>query len=737
MTSSENKLKGVLERIIFFNEENHYCIAEFRPDQSKEKTTIVGNLPGVQCGETLSLTGTWTRHPQHGAQFKVESSHSELPATVYGIRKYLGSGLVPGIGKVYANKIVDQFGLETFRVIEEESARLKTVPGIGKNRAQSIKAAWDEQSTLREIMVFLQTYGVTVSQCSRLVKKYGNEAKNILINEPYRVAREVDGIGFKTADKIAINIGMANDSPARLDAGLIYALEILQDEGHTAYPEKDLSVYTTELLQTDLEKTNLRIEALVQSHDLIRHNFPPINDSLSTTQIQLPLYDRAEKRISDVIHRLQAVPSGLPPIKIDLAVKWAQDKAGFAFSDDQAFAVRQSLAHNVFILTGGPGTGKTTILRAIVDILKIKKVRIHLAAPTGRAAQRLAETTGGFAQTIHRLLKFDPAKGRFTVNRDHPLNTDFLIVDEASMIDSRMAAALFQAVPSKAHLVLVGDTDQLPSIGAGDILNNLIKSSLIPVVRLSSIYRQKAWSLIVSTAHAINEGKISLPSPLSDPEQLDPKHDLQFISSEDSEDCLRKIITLCTHTIPQRFSFDPVQDIQVLAPMHKGTVGVGNLNQQLQESLNRRTDKTATAIRGPSGAFHPGDKIIQLRNNYDKNLFNGDIGRIISTDPGEGTLTANFDGQEHILERSDLNNLSLAYAISIHKSQGSEYPVVVIPLLKGHFMMLQRNLIYTAITRGKRKVIIVGETAAYAMAIRNAESKERLTLLRQRLLQSG
>ncbi len=734
------RLTGVIERIIFFNEENHYTIAEFRPEAPPagpdpkariEAVTIVGPLPGVECGETLHLTGEWIRHAQHGAQFKIAAFRSELPASVYGIRKYLGSGLVPGIGKAYANKIVDAFGTDTFRILSEESARLRDVDGIGKKRAAAIKQAWDEKRTERELYIFLQTYGVTPGQCVKLVKHYGPLAKNILINEPYKVAREIDGIGFKTADRIAINLGFANDAPPRLDAGILYAREVLQEEGHTAFREAELRDYTANLLETDSKLVEARLDALVEARAIVRHWPAGVENPLpGSALVQLPHNDRAEQKIAEVVARLNRVASGLPPIKVDAAVEWAEKKAGFAFHELQRVAVRHALTHKFTILTGGPGTGKTTILRALVEILKAKKIRVHLAAPTGRAAQRLAETTGGFASTIHRLLKFDAAKGGFTSNENAPLSTDFLVLDEASMLDTRLASALLQAVPSRAHLLLVGDTDQLPSVGAGNVLKDLIATEQVPVTRLAVIYRQKEQSGIVTTAHAINSGDPSLPPTVPEVAAAQAWSDLTFIAATDAEDCVQKVIQLCTEYVPQHWKwFHPVNDVQILAPMHKGVAGVGNLNARLQDALNANR----TGLRALSGEYRPGDKVIQLRNNYDKNLFNGDIGVVVGVNAEAGQLDADFDGDRHTFERGELGDLALAYAISIHKSQGSEYPVVILPLLKAHFMMLQRNLLYTAITRGKKKVFLVGEPAAYAMAVRNSESKLRMTHLREKI----
>lgn len=728
---STEQLTGVLERIIFSNEETHYTIAEFRAGDGAEKTTIVGALPGVQCGETLHLEGEWTRHSQHGQQFKIADFKSTLPATVYGIRKYLGSGLVPGIGKVYANKIVDAFGTDTFRTLSEESARLRNVPGIGKKRAMSIKSAWDDQRAFRELYIFLQTYGVTTAQCVKLNKAFGAQAKTVLTTEPYRAAREIDGIGFKTADKIAINLGFANDAPPRLDAGLIYAMETLQEEGHTAIREADLIAHAAELLETTADRLETRVGALLESRSLVRHWADDSPNPLPGSGfIQLPILDRAERKIAEVVQRVTAVESGLPPIKIDAAVEWAQEKADIEFAAKQAEAIRTALKSKLSILTGGPGTGKTTILRALVDILRAKKVRIHLAAPTGRAAQRLAETTGGFASTIHRLLKFDPAAGRFTTNEDHPLSTDYLVVDEASMLDTRLASALLQAVPAKAHLLLVGDTDQLPSVGAGNVLQDLIGTGEVPVTRLDVIHRQKGQSGIVTTAHAINQGDPSMPPSHPEPATIPVWSDLNFIPVESQEDCVRQVVELCRQHIPRTHRWvKPRQDVQVLAPMHRGTAGVANFNARLQDALN----PGQAGVKFAAGEFRAGDKIIQLRNNYDKNLFNGDIGTVTAVNAKASTLTADFDGESHEFERGEFGNLALAYAISIHKSQGSEYPIVVIPLMKAHFMMLQRNLLYTAITRGKKKVYLVGEPAAYGMAVRNHEAKVRSTHLKQKI----
>jgi exodeoxyribonuclease V alpha subunit len=713
-------LAGVVERFIFFNEENHYCIAELRPDDRSPLAVVAGVLPGVQCGETLQLTGTWTRHPTHGPQFKIATFRSTLPATVYGIRKYLGSGLVPGIGEKYARRIVEKFGADTLRVISEKSARLREVEGIGPRRVKAIKEAWDAQQTERDIMVFLQTYGVTTGLCVRLVKQYGATARRVLESEPYRVAREVPGIGFRTADKIARNLGLGNDSPARLDAGLLFALEELAEDGHTCWPRAELIASTATML------------------DVLPALLPPRLDHLTATAalcalpeqlVQLPPYEYAERAIAESLHRLRAAPSGLPAIAVDKAIAWAQDRAGIAFAPEQSAGVAAALTNKFSILTGGPGTGKTTILRALADILRAKKTRLLLAAPTGRAAQRLGEAAGAFAKTIHRLLKFDPTAGRFTVNAGAPLECDFLVVDEASMLDARLAAALLRAVPPKAHVLLVGDVHQLPSVGAGHVLNDLIKSGATAVTRLEKIFRQGERSGIVTLAHAILHGHATPPPPVDDLEKLDPAGDVHFLRALDPDSCVDAIARLCREFIPRWYKLDAVMDAQVLAPMHKGVAGIANLNHALQSALN----PGAKGIPWGAGRFQVGDKVLQTRNNYELGLFNGDLGRIAAVNPESGTVAAEFDGQVIDFDRAALGDLAPAYAISIHKSQGSEFPVVIIPLLKQHYVMLQRNLLYTALTRGRKKVFLVGDPAAYSLAVRHAESITRRTDLERKI----
>ncbi|WPJ94300.1 AAA family ATPase [Coraliomargarita algicola] len=756
-TQNDQSITGVLERIIYFNEENAYCVAELQVPDSKRPVTVLGPLPGVQCGETLQLSGQWTRHPQHGDQFKIAQFKSQLPASVHGIRKYLGSGLIHGIGKSYAKKIVDHFGADTLKIISEDSGRLHEIPGIGKQRAKSIKLAWDEQSAVRDVMMFLQTYGITPAQCVRLVKKYGSGAKRILQDEPYRLAEDIERIGFKTADKIALNLGFPTNSKERIDAGVLHTMRQLEDEGHTLGTETMILEHATQLLSLDPSLIQSRIRALDKAASLYGIQAYDQNQDLLGPAYQLPTTAGAENRIAEAIARIAQTPSILPTIKIDAAVEWAQERAGFQFAEQQAAALRNTLAAKVSIITGGPGTGKTTILRAVVEILTAKRARISLASPTGRAAQRLAEASGAEASTIHRLLKYDGATRSFTYNEDNPLPCDFLILDETSMLDTRLASSLFQAIPSGAHLLLVGDADQLPSVGAGNILGDLMAAPPAKVTRLNIIYRQGKESGIVTTAHAILKGETHPGMTYRSLRDLDAARDFTFIEAEQPEQCVKAIKDLAKEYIPKTHNIDPIRDLQIMSPMHRGSGGITLLNTELQDVLNPKSKAESRMRSDPdyapatqthfrekthkplpveieygSHTYRIGDKVIQTRNNYDKNVFNGDTGIIKSIAADRSGLTIEFDTQVEYT-KGELSEIQHAYAISIHKSQGSEYPVVVIPLLKQHFLLLQRNLVYTGITRARRKVYIVGSLDAYAMAIKNNEQQVRRTHLQTRL----
>ncbi len=713
-------LRGVLERIVYYNETTHYCVGELRPEKSRETVSVVGALPGVQCGETLELHGQWTTHREYGRQFKAERFRSMLPATVYGIRKYLGSGLVPGIGKTYAEKIVDRFGGGTLRVIDEDSGRLREVEGIGPKRAAEIKKAWDAQRSEREVMVFLQQHGVSASLAKRLIDRYGAGAQTMLRNHPYEVARAVPGIGFKTADRIALNLGFANDSPERLDAGLVFTLRSMEDDGHTAFPREEGIAAAATLLECDPSRLAERIAALLEDKSLIEAE-PGL--------YQLPATARAETTIAEHINRLARGRSRLPPIKVDAAVEWAQQRAGIGFAPEQAEAVRRALAGNLSILTGGPGTGKTTILRSLVAILTAKKARVVLAAPTGRAARRMSESCRHPASTLHRLLKFDPAAGGFVHDAANPLKGDCFIIDEASMLDTRMAAALVQAVPGGAHLILVGDADQLPSVAAGNVLHDALASGRVPSTALTRIFRQDEDSSIVAVAHRILAGDTRTPPLARSPDELDPRRDIQMLAAPQPDASLDAVRDLCSHAIPAFFGKDT--EFQVLAPMHRGVAGIANLNQTLQQALNPH----GTPVMAGRAAFlfRVGDRVLQNRNNYEKGVFNGDLGRIAGQDVANEEIHVQFESERIAYKLDELSELIPAYAVTVHKAQGSEFPVVVLPLVRAHFLLLQRNLLYTAITRARRKVILVGDPAAYAMAVRNTSGNERRTDLRNKL----
>ncbi|MFP4673076.1 MAG: AAA family ATPase [Opitutales bacterium] len=759
----DNTLTGVLERFIFYNEENAYCVAELSVPGESRPVTVLGRLPGVQCGETLELNGRWTRHREHGEQFSIDSFTSKLPASVHGIRKYLGSGMVHGIGRNYASKIVDHFGADTLRIISEESGRLHEIPGIGEQRAKAIKTAWDEQRAVRDVMMFLQTYGVTPAQCVRLVKKYGSGAKRILQDQPYRLAEDIERIGFKTADKIALNLGFPTQSKERIDAGVLHTMSELESDGHTLATEETLVERAAELLSLDPSFVITRIRELIKSNRLRSVEALDEQEQHIGPACQLPQTADAEKRIAEAVARIASANSGLPAIKIDAAIEWAHKQLGVDFADRQKDALRTALEQKVAIITGGPGTGKTTILRALTDILQAKQARVLLASPTGRAAQRLAEATGMPAGTVHRLLKYDPATQGFVHNRDNPIPCDYLILDETSMLDNRLASRLFPAVPRSAHLLLVGDADQLPSVGAGNILGDLMSGPPAAVTRLDTIYRQQDQSGIIATAHRILEGEAHPGRTYQSLRELDPAEDVNFIEADAPEKTLQAILYLAREYIPKNHRLDPIRDLQILSPMHRGQTGISNLNTQLQETLNPAETAAARVRAGDGNAppgqthfrektgkrlpfeieyggtsFRIGDKVIQTRNNYDKNVFNGDSGVIRSISPDGGTLTVTFNGNAEGTDftKSELGELQLAYAISIHKSQGSEYPVVVIPLLKQHYLLLQRNLIYTGITRARRKVYIIGSTDAYRMAVQNHKTEVRRTHLRQRLRQA-
>ena len=721
-TPNSVKTTGVVERIVFFNEENFYCIASLKvrsKNGTSESITITGIMPSLQCGETIDVVGEWSRHSSYGRQIKVKSFESRLPSGVYGIEKYLGSGLIDGIGPTYAKRIVDAFGEKTLDIIDHSSARLLEVKGIGKERLARIKASWQEQKGLREVVIALRIYGIGMAMCVRIMKRFGADAPRIVREEPYKLSREIEGIGFKTADMIALNSGISNESKERICAGVWHVLGEAEAEGHTCAIVGELVSKASSLLDVDVQKCLDAISSLAEEGAL-----KYIDDGV----VQRDSLDYAERRIVNNLKRIQQAPSVLPPIIVDKAVQWAVDRAGFAFAPEQECAVATALKNKITIITGGPGTGKTTILKAVCDILKAKKITPVLAAPTGKAAQRMSESTGVEAKTIHRLLGFED--GKFVYNEYRTIPAKFVIIDEASMLDTKLASSVIAAIASSAHLVLVGDIDQLPSVGAGNVLRDVIDSNRFSVVRLSRIFRQGERSQIVSAAHGILAGDTSMTGVSSAPiDLIDPSDDITFIHSETPEECVETCVKLVKDKIPHWYGLDSVRDVQILAPMHKGTGGIATFNYELKKSLNGSSESLSYG----GTTFAVGDKIMQTRNNYDLDIFNGDMGIVVSVARDNSMLVADFDGKRVALGKSDLIDFQQAYAISIHKSQGSEFPIVVIPLLRQHFVMLQRNLLYTAITRGRKKVFVVGNQSAWYGAVKNARSASRKTFLKNRL----
>lgn len=716
------KITGVVERIVFFNEENFYCVAtvKTRAQGRSENITITGTMPSLQCGETIDVEGEWARHGAYGRQLKVKSFSTRLPSGVYGIEKYLGSGLIDGIGPKYAKRIVDVFGEKTLDIINSASARLLEVRGIGRERLARIRASWAEQKGLREVLVVLGVYGIGMSMCVKIMRRFGAEAPQIVREQPYRLAREIDGIGFKTADMIALNSGISNESMERISAGVWHTIGECENDGSTCMNFGEAVARASALLGVDTQKCADAVAALVSEGAL---KYP------AEGVVQRDKLDYAERRIASNLKRIAAAPSCLPPIKVDAAVQWAVGRAGFEFAPEQERAIKAALENKICVITGGPGTGKTTILKTLCDILRAKKCAPVLAAPTGKAAQRMSESAGVPAKTIHRILGFED--GKFVYNEYNNIAAKFVVIDEASMLDTKLAAAIIAALPSAAHLVLVGDIDQLPSVGAGNVLRDIIGSGKFPVVRLNKIFRQGQRSMIVAAAHAVLAGDASMAGISCAPVNLvDFSDDIVFIPAETPEDCVRACVDLIKNKIPRALGLDPVGDVQVLAPMYKGTGGIANFNFELKNAIN---GGGGAALSYGGFSFAAGDKIMQTRNNYDLDIFNGDMGRVVSVAKDGSMLVADFDGRRVVLNKSDLADFQQAYAISIHKSQGSEFPVAVIPLLRQHFVMLQRNLLYTAITRGRKKVYVVGNQSAWAAAVRNARTAERKTFLKERL----
>jgi exodeoxyribonuclease V alpha subunit len=718
-------IHGLLEKISYHNEESDFVVAKLREKDKKELTTIVGNLSGINPGESLKLTGQWVHNKRFGEQFRVETFEVTIPATLLGIQKYLASGLIRGIGPIMSERIVETFGLHTLEVIEKNPERLSEVEGIGPKRISMIQKTWEEQKEIKEIMIFLQGHGVSASYSAKIYKYYGNQSIEIVRENPYRLAHDIYGTGFITADKIAQHLGIDRNSLIRAKAGLIYVLNQLTEEGHVYYPESQLIRKAKEILQVDEEIIIQAVKELSKEKELFLEDLDPEGHLRA---VFLTSFYVAETGVARRLMNLKESPSSIRPIHPEKAIEWVQQKLNIELAETQGKAVLLAATSKVLIITGGPGTGKTTIITAILRIFQQLKLRVLLAAPTGRAAKRMNEATGWEAKTIHRLLEYSPQKGGFKKDQDDPLEADVVIIDEISMVDTVLMYHLLKAIPSHAHLILVGDVDQLPSVGPGNVLKDIIRSGRFIVVTLTEIFRQAQESMIVVNAHKVNQGQFPLLKEIDKPEETD----FRFIQEEDPEKILQRILDLCSERIPGQFGFHPLKGIQVLTPMHKGTIGVTNLNIELQKRLN----PSPSGITRGTWNFRIGDKVMQIVNNYDKDVFNGDIGWILKIDSEEREVVIDFDGRPVPYDHSDLDEVVLAYAISVHKSQGSEYPVVILPVVTQHYLLLQRNLIYTGITRAKKRVILIGTKKALGIAIRNNKPQRRYTLLSERLAAS-
>ncbi len=725
--SATLSFKGQVERITYADPESGFTVVRMKVHGRRELVTVVGGFAAVSPGEVLCMQGEWAVHPKFGKQFQVSAYHTEVPATVDGIRKYLGSGLIAGIGPVMAERITRMFGRKTMDIMESDIMQLRRVEGIGDKRIAMIKSAWDEQKGVRDVMLFLQSHGVTTGYAIKIVKTYGADAIEVVTASPYRLANDITGIGFVIADKIARKLGFAKDCASRITAGVLYVLSQLAGDGHVYYPYKKLVAESMALLEVDQAVVADALAHLAEAREIFidKPGAPGENDRQDNPPVYLTRLYRCETGVATFLNELRKSQRITRKIDAGKAVEWAQQELAMVFADKQIEAVKKSCQDKVLVITGGPGTGKTTIVKAIVKIFLALKARPMLAAPTGRAAKKMKEATGHEAKTIHRLLEFSMAKGGFQRNGQRPLNCDLLIIDETSMVDTVLMHSLLKAVPSSAVLILVGDVNQLPSVGTGNVLRDIIDSDAVPVVALNEIFRQASKSRIIVNAHKIISGVIP------ETRHHDTDGDFFFIQESDPEKVLELITTLVSERIPRRFGFDPFDDIQVLSPMHKGVVGTANLNRRLQAVLNPPKGNT---IGGGDG-FSLHDKVMQIRNNYDKEVFNGDTGRIAGIDHDAREVFIDFDERQVAYSFSELDELVLAYAISVHKSQGSEYPAVVMPMMTQHYMLLARNLVYTAVTRGRSLVVMVGTVKALAIGINNHKTALRHTGLRQRLVE--
>lgn len=730
-------LRGIVERVTFHNEDNGYCILKVQPDQKRDVITLMGKVPRVVAGERFEAEGKWEHHRDFGAQFRADVLRLAPPDSAEGMERYLGSGLIDGIGPAYASRLIKKFGPKVFDIIENESARLEGVEGIGKKRRQEIRASWMKQKTVHAIMLFLHQHGIGTARAQRIYKTYGEEALEVLRENPYRLAADIRGIGFKTADDVAQKMGIELDAPERLRAGILYTLEEAASSGHCCLPRQDLLDHAAKILGAAPELIAEQVQELLSApsgqpsaHVSDDEGLPLEEVALMEAgeRIYLPHLRYAELSIARSIRSLTASPPNYPGIDVEKAVPWAEQRTGKKLAESQRRCVEAALQHRALIVTGGPGVGKTTILNTVLTIVRAKEIRVVLGAPTGRAAKRMSESTGIEAKTLHRLLEYQ-GEGQWGRNRSKPLSGDLFVIDECSMIDVLLMARFLSALPPGAHLLIVGDADQLPSVGPGMVLGDLIGSGVVPCVRLTEIFRQAADSRIILSAHDINAGRVPDLKPHKD-------SDFFFLEHPDPEDLRQTLVELVKTRLPARYGFDPAADIQVLTPMNQRTLGTHALNQALQSALNPPNESKYEIDRFGI-TFRVGDKVIQTHNNYDKEVFNGDIGFITAIETEPLKVRVRFDGDRTVLyEPGELDELQLAYALTIHKSQGSEFPCVVIPASTQHYVMLERSLIYTAVTRARKLVVIVGDPKALALAVRRQETRKRHTGLREALVTS-
>ncbi len=706
-------ITGTVEKIVYRNEENGYVIAKVSLEKNEEKlATIVGTIASINIGETYELKGEWVNNPKYGWQFNFENYQLILPTSLLGLKRYLSSGLIKGVGPATADRIVKHFGNKTLEVLENNLQRLSEVEGIAEKRIKVISTSWEEQKEIKRVMIFLQSYKITTGYAVKIYKTYGNTAIEKLKENPYRLVDDVFGIGFKIADRIAQNLGIEPTSPARIKAGIKYSLNELANQGHCYGVINEVIEKGSELLEVEESLVEKALEILKNNNEII----------VQEDRLWLPLYYFAELGVSKKLIELSKFPQQIINLDMQKKIRYLEKRYDFSFAEEQKEALRKVLLNRVLVLTGGPGTGKTTTTLGLIELFKELKLKIILAAPTGRAAKRMSETTGREAKTIHRLLEYSPKNGTFTRDVKNPIKTDVIILDEVSMIDILLMNSLLKAVLPGTFLILIGDVDQLPSVGPGNLLKDIIDSETIPVVRLTKIFRQDWRSLIIVNAHRVNEGKY----PVIKGER---ERDFYFIEEEEPQLAAQKIIDLCTVRLPSKYKIDPVDDIQVLSPMYKGEVGADNLNYSLREALNSKGKE----IKYGNYSFRINDKVMQIKNNYDKEVFNGDIGRINHINVEDHILEVNFYGRKVGYDFSELNELVLAYAITVHKSQGSEYRIVIIPVMTQHYLLLQRNLLYTGITRAKDMVILIGTKKALWIAINNNKTFHRNTSLKERL----